>query len=381
MTKKILFSWLLLIGATSGSLVIFPHQDIDTWQMILAMGIGLLAIISVVIGIKEPNERNKPIFINFAIMFGVSSLSPFSSLIGKAIFQTNHFASFYSYQYFTIGFFCLSLSIAIVYLVIDSLFYDWRTPAKYFFTFLIAGGVFVYYFHPFLVDPLAAYRSEEIIDFRKVRGAVEQLQLKTPTANDAVLIAEQTNLHAWKNGKEVGELFDDEKVKRVLEFIPYLEGSNSLVLLCAPLHRTGIYINVLCLVFISLFFGYQYKKDPPQGAYIEKILLLFVPYCSLEILHYYAYIKSVEYATYLDIFRIGLVLTLLNVLGLLLFFILRLRFITSIKGEFYEHELVSDSEHISRWRDAFDNLIVHHFLNTKTFHGRLLASRETRDKT
>jgi hypothetical protein len=73
-------------------------------------------------------------------------------------------------------------------------------------------------------------------------------------------------------------------------------------------------------------------------------------------------------------------LTLLNLLLLLVFFGLRLRFITSVKGEFYERELVSDSEHISRWRDAFDNLVVRHFLNPKAIHGRLFASRTPRNK-
>jgi hypothetical protein len=59
---------------------------------------------------------------------------------------------------------------------------------------------------------------------------------------------------------------------------------------------------------------------------------------------------------------------------------MRLRFITSVKGEFYERELVSDSEHISRWRDAFDNLVVRHFLNPQAFHGRLFAPRTPRNE-
>jgi hypothetical protein len=66
---------------------------------------------------------------------------------------------------------------------------------------------------------------------------------------------------------------------------------------------------------------------------------------------------------------------------LLVFFSLRLSFIRSIKGEFYERELVLDSEHISRWRDGIDNLVVRHFLNPETIHGRLFAPREAKSKT
>jgi hypothetical protein len=86
----------------------------------------------------------------------------------------------------------------------------------------------------------------------------------------------------------------------------------------------------------------------------------------------------VEYTTLVDVQLIGNYLTLLNLVFLLVFFGLRLRFITSVKGEFYERELVSDAEHISRWRDAFDNLVVRHFLNPKAIHGRLLAPRSPR---
>jgi hypothetical protein len=147
-----------------------------------------------------------------------------------------------------------------------------------------------------------------------------------------------------------------------------------------PLYLNNIYMSVLCVVFVFLFFGYQYRNDPPQGAYIEKIIFLFLPYCSLEILHHYAYIKSVEYTTLIGVQQIGYYLTLLNLLLLLVFFGLRLRFITSVKGEFYERELVSDAEHISRWRDAFDNLVVRHFLNPEAVHGRLFAPRSPRNE-
>jgi len=147
-----------------------------------------------------------------------------------------------------------------------------------------------------------------------------------------------------------------------------------------PLHLDIIYMSVMCVVFIFLFFGYQYRNDPPQGAYIEKIIFLFLPYCSLEILHNYAYIKSVEYSGLLDVQEVGWYLSVVNLLLLTLFFGLRLRFITSVKGEFYERELVSDAEHISRWRDSFDNLVVRHFLNPKAIHGRLFAPRTPRNE-
>jgi hypothetical protein len=89
---------------------------------------------------------------------------------------------------------------------------------------------------------------------------------------------------------------------------------------------------------------------------------------------------SVEHAAYMGYYSVGQYVSLFILLMLLIFFSLRLRFITSVKGEFYERELVSDSEHISRWRDGLDNLIVRHFLNPQTFHGRLFTPRPPREK-
>jgi len=98
-------------------------------------------------------------------------------------------------------------------------------------------------------------------------------------------------------------------------------------------------------------------------------------------LHFYTYIMVNDFSTFLQIFNIAQYLVICNLLLLLVFFSLRLSFIRSIKGEFYERELVLDSEHISRWRDGIDNLVVRHFLNPKTIHGRLFAPREAKSRT
>ncbi len=318
---------------------------------------------------------------NFTILFSGATLSFIHLFVGKAILSDFPFASFYFYQYVTTGLFFFFLALAVLYVVIDTLFNDFRTFLKYAITLLIVGGVFTYYYYPILENPKYLYTTEDILDFKAVSAASEQLAkqgVADPTAEELAAIV---HLPAWKNGQPVGTLFPDQKVKRVAELLPYLEGNNYLTLLTKPLHLNVIYMNVLCIIFIFLFFGYQYKNDPPQGAYIEKIIFLFLPYCSLEIVHFFGYIMSVEHAAYLDYYRVGQYASLLNLVALLIFFSLRLRFITSVKGEFYERELVSDSEHISRWRDGLDNLLVRHFLNPQTFHGRLFAPRAPREKT
>jgi hypothetical protein len=53
------------------------------------------------------------------------------------------------------------------------------------------------------------------------------------------------------------------------------------------------------------------------------------------------------------------------------FFSLRLRFIVSPPGEFYETELASNPSRISRWRDWIDTIIIAKFLSLKPLQGRL----------
>jgi hypothetical protein len=60
------------------------------------------------------------------------------------------------------------------------------------------------------------------------------------------------------------------------------------------------------------------------------------------------------------------------------FFGLRLRFVTSVAGEFYENELVHSAQRITRWRDGLDNIILHHFFNPKAVTG-VFFSQRTKD--
>lgn len=376
--KKIFLIWGIILGLALVGFAFFPHRAIQLIGTINDSFLILIGIVSLYIFKREPSLKNKPIFLNFAI-FSLANVGSFlNAFIGKAFFTGERYAIFFAYQYFSVGLLYFLLTFSLIYVVFDTLFNDFQIYKKYLLTLLVVGGTFAYYYSPVFTDPKHAYHTPEIVDFKAVTTTIDQLKKEgnaNPTSNEIAAIAD---LPAWNDGKVVGTLFQEQKIARVNELLPYMEGGNFLMLLYRPLYLDVVYMNVLCLVFIFLFFGYQYKNDPPQGAYIEKIVFLFLPYCSLEILHYYGYIKSVEYATYLDIHRIGQYLTLLNLALLLIFFSLRLRFITSVKGEFYERELVSDSEHISRWRDSFDNLIVRHFLDPQTLHGRLFTPRPPR---
>lgn len=106
-------------------------------------------------------------------------------------------------------------------------------------------------------------------------------------------------------------------------------------------------------------------------------MFLFLLVASMDAFHYWGFIKSVEWTAWNELFSAGQYITVFAEIMLILFFALRLRFITSVQGEFYETELATNPQQISRWRDWIDNFILSQFSNFKAFNGRLFQrSRE-----
>jgi len=171
-------------------------------------------------------------------------------------------------------------------------------------------------------------------------------------------------------------LNQEQLTNRVAQLYPYLTGDNNYVVLVArPLYVTIINMCIVSLGFVLLFFGYQYLKDPPQGAYIEKIMFLILGFCSMEILHSWSFVKSVEWQSFYEIMNVGQVISMAILLLIGVFFLLRLKFITSPKGVFYEKEIASSPGAVTRWRDMLDDLLLEHFLSGRHLFGRLFVDR------
>jgi hypothetical protein len=373
-TKKIIWLWIGCL-AVLGASFSFKHSEVSALALICDALQVLLFVLSLYLLRKEPNRSNRFIFLNFALVFSFSFLHHAYSFVGPqgSLFVHEPFARHYYYQYVDRFGFYVFLSIAIIYTVIDSLFRDFKVYQKYLLTLLIVGGFAAVYYRPYFEDPKFLYTTEDILDWKALDNARTSYIKAHGTEPSADQLANQVTLHAWKDGTAVADLYPEKNRERVGVLSKYLAGDNYLVLLWRPMHLNVIYMNVLCLFFLLLFFGYQYKKDPPQGAYIDKIMFLFLLFSGMEALHAWGYITAVEWETMTEIFSAGQYVTIGILLFMILFFSLRLRFITSVKGEFYESELVHNAEHITRWRDWVDNLVVHYFLNPKALRGRLLA--------
>jgi hypothetical protein len=355
------------------ALVSFKHHPIDL-EGIFNRAIQIfLLILSVLIFRNEPNPKNKFIFLNFIFLFTISISHYFYDFIGSAIFVGDKYASHYLHQYTLIGL-QVFLALTISYIVIDQIFRELKTYQKYLASVGLTLLVSWIIFQPFLKDPQYLYSTQDIKQFKEINNAVDP----TKELPSAFQLASKVKLQSWEEGRAVGELYPEQNIRRIEFLMPYLAGNNYIILLWKPMNMSIVYMSVFFIVFILLFFLYQFKKDPPQGAYIDKIMFLLLLLSSMEILHNWGFSHSVEFTSFNDLFAVSQYVTVFVELFIVWFFVLRLRFITSVQGEFYELELANNPQQVSRWRDWVDNLILERFFNFKLFNGRLFQNSQSK---
>ena len=368
----------LLIGAIAYLIgwLYLPHGPVSRTFIAISVAQVFLFVQSFRIYLNEPNQKNRPIFFNFALFFSSSVLFAAFPFLGPGtlFFPNSAYVGFYFQEYVSLGLYYILLAVAIVYLAVDAILREFKTWQKYSIALVIVGSFYFYYNYPLLTDPKYLYRTSDIVEWKIIDNAVSSLK----SANDGQMpspkqIADQVELNSWSGTRKTGVLFPEEKLNRIEQLLPYTEETNYLILLWRPLYMNVIFLCVLCVGFTLLFFGYQYMKDPPQGAYIERIMFLLLVFSSLEILHSWSFVKSLEWGSLADILQKGQYVSVFVLLLMGLFFTLRLRFIKSVKGEFYENELASRPGGVMRWRDALDNLVIRHFLDPRLESRRVLA--------
>ncbi len=368
--KKILIIWISFILLFGIAYVTLPHREAHVAGLLNNIIQSLLFLISLYIFFNEPTQRYKYLFLNFSIFFATAILQYVHQFVGYSIFTSHPFASVISFQYSQASIIFFQ-AFAIAYLVFDLLFKNFKIYQKYLLSTTVVLIVFLYYFLPFFENPKYIYTTENIQKFKIVRDARDSYftdNQKYPTAEE---LAALITLPAMNNGEQVGILFPEENIKQIKSYLPYTEVDNYLVLIWQPLYYNLIYMDVFVLLFIFLYFGYQYSKDPPQGAYIDKIMYIFLLIAGLDIFHQFAVIKSVEFGSYWKLFSIGQYFTTGAFFALVIFFYARLRFIKSVTGEFYETEIQMNPEKITRWIDSIDKFILNHFTSSKDFKTRL----------
>src|SRR3990172_8028153 len=132
-----MFGWIAFLGLLGVSLF-FPHSEISGASLLHETLRFLLFILSLFILLKEPNRKNKFLFLNFAIVFSFSVFFHLYYFIGPngSLLVNQGYSNHYYYQYVDRLAYYFFLSFAIVYAVIDSLSRDFRVYQKYIFALL-----------------------------------------------------------------------------------------------------------------------------------------------------------------------------------------------------------------------------------------------------
>ncbi len=374
--RKIFWFWITFVAIFTGALWFLPHSNLAPSVFTSVVAQALLFLVALAIVRHESNTKNRFVFANFALLFSVSLAAAIAPFIGPgySLFTDLPYAQYYFNNYLLFGAYGFLLAFAIVYLTVDALFREFKTVQKYLIAFSIVGMFFGLYFHGFLINPKYAYTTQDVLDWKTMDNAARIYEAEHGVKPDPAQLAASTDMYVWKNGYSVATLHPDARDARVAELFPYLHDKNYNVLLSKPLMSYLISMSVIGIGFILLFFGYQYMKDPPQGAYIEKMVFLFLLFCSMEILHGWSAINVLEWQSFSEIVGVGQYASVGVLLLIAVVFGLRLRFIMSVKGEFYEQELESSPTGITRWRDALDTMVVESFFNRKVVHGRLFAT-------
>ncbi len=365
--KKITLIWISVLGVFGLSLFM-PHDNPKIVSFVSYSVQALLLILSFYVMRRDRISKNKFIFLNFLLFFSVSILFHAYYFIGTVFFVGEQMAPLYYFQYVSAGLYFFLLAFAIGYLSIDLLFRDFKTFQKYLLTLAIVGGFFAYYYHPYFSNPNYLYTTSDVREWKELDAVNSPFVGQTPTVWNLAAAVSKT-----KEAPLLNRLTDEERLQRVTELYPYLSLLNYKILVLKPVYLNAVYMCVLCVGFILLFFGYQYKKDPPQGAYIEKMMFLFLIFCTLEIFHAWSFIKAIEWQSFSSFVVVGQYLSGFVLALIAIFFALRLRFITSAKGDFYETEIMESPNAVTRWRDALDNIVIEKFFNRKHLLGRLFV--------
>jgi hypothetical protein len=374
--RHILIAWVSTVAAFVILLQVFPHLDVSASLFMIITTQTLGFFVSLAVARRETNPKNKAIFYNFTALFSIGFFGMIGPFVTPASFPTLEYLYAYYDTFIAHGLYGLLLTFSIAYLTIDVLFRDFKLVAKYAVTFVVVGGFFYGYFHNFIGDPLYCYHSQDVYNWKSLNSADSVFQANNQRQATPEELAKRTDLYVYQDGQEVAVLNDEARLSRIHYLMPYLSGWNYLTLIAKPIKLYLMQMSIASIGFILLFFGYLYMKDPPQGAYIEKIMFLLLIYCSMEVLHAYSSIKSVEWSTLAGIMETGQYASNFTLALIMVYLALRLRFISSVRGEFYETELSERPAAITRWRDTLDNMVVESFFNRHTLMGRLFAVPE-----
>jgi hypothetical protein len=371
--------WLLFVCLHLGSLQL-PHRQ---YSLLSTVNFGLQFLIFLIcIQMSRCDVRQfRPAVINVAILFGSSVLLYLSIFIGKSLWTGDPYASIYYHQYVNKIGYNILIAGTVIYLIVDYLVQKWRVVSKYALTTGLLIVLAAPFYYPYVLNPLELYRTEEYSRFLQLKRAQDsflQERGRKPTVTELVdeMIVSKEVYAAGESEVKVAQARAEQT-----RLASYLDGNNGLILFWKPLNLSTAFINGILVLSIGILYIFKFRYDRPHAAYLEKIIYLFFFYCALHVLQCWAFTLNPDANLYYAIHDGGQYLTIVVLLGFVLICSLRLRFILSPFGRYYEQQIATEPERISRWRDEIDQLILKSFFQKTPFIGRLGTLEPTEHHT
>lgn len=368
---KTLSVWIALLAVCRLALL-YPHRYIDDMAFLNA-GLQLLLFVLCVFIAWNSTRGQRYVFLNFALFFFFVVPMLISSFIGLSLLPASKYATVYYTVYINKIGLNFILLLAIIYAVIDYLWAAKKTTLKYTAGILLAGGICAMSFYPVLDTPLSLYSAPEYVTFRQMKDAERTLSASLHHMPTNAEISEEIGRQEGQTqvGQQTRTNFQNNSVIEKLR--PYLDNGGETAIFWKPVNLAAIYINLVVICTILLCLVLIYRKGIPHSAYTDKILIVFLLLCALNVLHTYGAIYSISPDAYQAVLKIAHFITIVCSLLLVYAFDLKLRFVLSVAGKYYDEAIWKSPEKVTRYRDEIDYLISKTFFKKSDLERRLVT--------
>ncbi len=348
--------------------LLLPHRPFP-WIATINHGLQVLLGLVCLYSAAHEKRRTRPIFINFAIFFLFSIPLQLSVFAGSVLFPTAPYATVFYHQYVNKVGYTLVLAFCVLYVAVDYFGRNMRASLKYGLTAAIILAFSYPLYFPYFEDPLRLYHRSEYVEFIQWNYAYDEAtQTLGREPSDEELVRSFGAVNSSSDVQRTPSSIIDELEK----YRPYFGGANATTFFWRPFTMKSIAVNAFLVFTIGVVLLFKFLRDYAHAAYVEKILQTFFVFCMFEILHHWSYAQSPSYEIYRSVFGVGQYVTIMILLAMVYVFSMRLRFVLTALGKYYEGMIAAQPLQVTRWRDEIDNAILHYFFKGKRYLGRLV---------
>jgi hypothetical protein len=266
-----------------------------------------------------------------------------------------------------------AILISILFPILAYRFKRLGVPKTYLLAIAITVSVTAMLYGSLILDPMRLYHLKDYEQLGMLRKSYDDLG----QANGR----EPTNEELTADFGNRSKIDLPESRIRVEQLRPYLQEGGETILFWMPIENSSMLVNLLCLFAIAIFLYSVYTRRRVTSAYLDKIMAAFFLYWSLDTFHLYGGNHSFSLEHFHALFAVEQYFTIVFLLMMVYAFSLRLRFVLSELGKYYETVLQVSPEKLTQWKDEIDNFILKTFFPKKPLNQIALISNSNHNKS